>query len=259
MDKLHNKKSKGNSKKDIFYLLLFVCLCVVATTAGILSMKNKNVKPNVAKAPTTQSQPVAKNVDETKDKKETKIENANLVKKKQNEINKNSVAANTKPAKVSFSKPLEGKVVTNYTGSKNVAKTEEGARSILGIYVASEKPNAKVLASADGVVVFAGMEDEYGEKVILDHGNGYRTIYSNLSEKDLPKVNSKVKKGEAIGSVGTTAKNIYDVPNLLDNKTALYFQIEKLTKESDGKKNYIDVNPNDYIKYESKEDTKKDK
>ncbi|WLR48567.1 peptidoglycan DD-metalloendopeptidase family protein [Halobacillus litoralis] len=62
----------------------------------------------------------------------------------------------------------------------------------------------KTIKSADnGKVVEAGYRNSFGNKVVIDHGNGYETIYAHLSSIDVTK-GQTVKKGEKIGVMGTT-------------------------------------------------------
>jgi murein DD-endopeptidase MepM/ murein hydrolase activator NlpD len=60
-----------------------------------------------------------------------------------------------------------------------------------------------VYASGKGVVTFAGWEGDYGQNIIINHGNGYVTRYAHLS-KIAVKVGQTVLKGDYIGNVGET-------------------------------------------------------
>lgn len=62
-----------------------------------------------------------------------------------------------------------------------------------------------VRAAAAGVVVQAsgGWNGGYGTMVVVDHGNGFRTLYAHLSRLNVS-VGQTVEQGEVIGAVGTT-------------------------------------------------------
>jgi septal ring factor EnvC (AmiA/AmiB activator) len=60
-----------------------------------------------------------------------------------------------------------------------------------------------VHAAAAGTVAFADWDGGYGEKVDIDHGNGYHTWYAHLSKMDV-QVGQYVHKGQEIGLVGST-------------------------------------------------------
>ncbi|PJZ68557.1 peptidase M23 [Leptospira perolatii] len=62
---------------------------------------------------------------------------------------------------------------------------------------------APILASADGVVSFAGVNGGYGNSVIIDHGNGYRTMYAHCAKITVEE-GTKVRAGTVIGAVGRT-------------------------------------------------------
>jgi murein DD-endopeptidase MepM/ murein hydrolase activator NlpD len=65
-----------------------------------------------------------------------------------------------------------------------------------------------VLAADSGTVVIAGWPDNsgYGNRIILDHGNGYRTLYGHLS-KIYVVPGQTVARGNAIGKMGSTGRS----------------------------------------------------
>lgn len=64
---------------------------------------------------------------------------------------------------------------------------------------------ARVVASQDGQVLFAGIRAGYGRLIILDHGQGLTSWYAHLDEM-LVKPSEKVHRGELIGKVGNTGR-----------------------------------------------------
>ena len=62
-----------------------------------------------------------------------------------------------------------------------------------------------VCAAADGEVESIEQDDLYGTTVVISHGNGIKTVYSNLADTPTVAVGDKVKSGAVIGSVGKTA------------------------------------------------------
>lgn len=65
-----------------------------------------------------------------------------------------------------------------------------------------------VLAAGDGTVVYAGWNSPdpyfgYGQMILIDHHNGYATLYGHLSQLEVHK-GEKVTAGEEIGISGTT-------------------------------------------------------
>ena len=67
------------------------------------------------------------------------------------------------------------------------------------------KPGTPVLAAGDGVVVFAGRQNGYGNVVYVDHGGGVITRYAHLRRIETRK-DMTVTAGERIGQVGSTGR-----------------------------------------------------
>lgn len=62
-----------------------------------------------------------------------------------------------------------------------------------------------VVAASDGEVVSVTQDDLYGTTVVIDHGEGIKTTYSNLADTPTVAAGDMVKGGDVIGSVGKTA------------------------------------------------------
>ena len=63
-----------------------------------------------------------------------------------------------------------------------------------------------VYATGDGKVVAMGWETGYGNRIVIDHGFGYQTVYAHLS-KFRTKLGKKVLRGEVIAEVGSTGRS----------------------------------------------------
>lgn len=63
-----------------------------------------------------------------------------------------------------------------------------------------------VVAAADGVVLSAGWQNDFGNLIEVDHGDGLTTRYAHLSRMNA-KAGSLVKRGERIGAVGSTGRS----------------------------------------------------
>jgi murein DD-endopeptidase MepM/ murein hydrolase activator NlpD len=76
----------------------------------------------------------------------------------------------------------------------------------LGIDIAAGL-GASVYAADSGVVVFAGPAfGGYGNMIMIDHGNGYQTLYAHLSAVYVG-CGSSVLQGQVIGSAGSTGNS----------------------------------------------------
>ena len=62
---------------------------------------------------------------------------------------------------------------------------------------------ANILAANSGTVLITAFTTGYGNKIVIDHGGGYVTLYAHCS-KILVKEGQEVKQGDVIGLVGST-------------------------------------------------------
>lgn len=74
-----------------------------------------------------------------------------------------------------------------------------------GFDIASRK-GTPVLATADGVVTFAGKKGLLGRTIVIDHGHGMKTRYGH-NHKLLKKRGDKVKRWETIALMGSTGRS----------------------------------------------------
>jgi len=66
-------------------------------------------------------------------------------------------------------------------------------------------PGAPIRATADGVVVFAGMKGGYGRTIQIQHEYGFQTLYAHCSRL-VAYEGKKVNKGEIIAFLGRTGR-----------------------------------------------------
>lgn len=97
-----------------------------------------------------------------------------------------------------FAWPADGGYISSGRG-------ERWGRLHNGIDIA--RPETLTIKSADhGVVKAAGAAGTFGNRVVVDHQNGYETIYAHLSKIDV-KTGDKVPKGTKLGDMGTTGRS----------------------------------------------------
>jgi murein DD-endopeptidase MepM/ murein hydrolase activator NlpD len=70
----------------------------------------------------------------------------------------------------------------------------------------SARLGAPAHATADGVVIFSGKQNAYGNLVEVDHGHGLVTRYGHLGKMHV-KVGEKVKRGQTIAEIGNTGRS----------------------------------------------------
>lgn len=106
--------------------------------------------------------------------------------------------------------PLPGTLLTPFG-----ARLPDG-RSSNGVLIAAAA-GTPVRAVADGTVVFAEWMTGYGLILIIDHGNGYMSLYGH-NEALLKKVGDRVSRGDVIASVGNSGGQ---------GRSALYFELRR--------------------------------
>ncbi len=106
--------------------------------------------------------------------------------------------------------PVAGGLLASYGG-----RLPDGRRSD-GVLIAAAAGTA-VKAVADGTVVFADWMTGYGNILIIDHGNGYMSLYAH-NDGLLRDAGDAVKRGDAVASVGTSGGQ---------EQPALYFELRR--------------------------------
>jgi murein DD-endopeptidase MepM/ murein hydrolase activator NlpD len=77
----------------------------------------------------------------------------------------------------------------------------------LGIDIGGSAGNA-IYASDNGVIVYSGWNDYgYGNMVVIDHGNGWQTLYAHLLGDLLPGCGTSVYQGDMIAYMGSTGNS----------------------------------------------------
>lgn len=90
-----------------------------------------------------------------------------------------------------FKWPIRGKVIENF---------KPGRGGFGGITIQAE-PGAAIRAVAAGKVVYAGQMRGYGQIVIVDHGDGYASVYANDGKLRV-KEGKKVRAAQRLATVG---------------------------------------------------------
>jgi murein DD-endopeptidase MepM/ murein hydrolase activator NlpD len=72
----------------------------------------------------------------------------------------------------------------------------------------ANRGGGNILAADSGKVIVSGWPDNwgYGNRIVIDHGNGYQTLYAHLSRLSVV-VNQTVKRGDVIGQMGSTGRS----------------------------------------------------
>lgn len=109
------------------------------------------------------------------------------------------------PEDVVFIWPVSGEIVTPHSPATLIFdKTMGDWRTHGGIDIASSL-GTKVLSCANGTVTEVREDARYGTTVVIDHGAGVVSTYSNLAGTPTVNVGDAVTMGSVIGSIGSTA------------------------------------------------------
>ena len=106
--------------------------------------------------------------------------------------------------------PVSGSLLAAFGG-----RLPDGRRSD-GVLIAAAAGTA-VKAVADGTVVFADWMTGYGNILIIDHGNGYMSLYAH-NDSLLRAAGDAVRRGEELAAVGSSGGQ---------ERPALYFELRR--------------------------------
>lgn len=111
--------------------------------------------------------------------------------------------------------PVMGKVLEAYSADKPVYDvTMDDWRVHDGVDLAGTVGTA-VKACASGTVSDIKIDDMLGQEVVIDHGNGLKSLYANLSTQVTVKKGQTIEVGNTIGCIGQTAEaEIAEAPHL---------------------------------------------
>ena len=120
-----------------------------------------------------------------------------------------------KKEELKFIKPVEGETVREFAKEKLVySETLKEWITHNGIDIKAEKKTI-VKASEKGIVKSIKNDPRYGITVVIEHEEGYVTVYSNLLTAEFVKEGEKVESEQTIGTVGNTAAfEVSDEPHL---------------------------------------------
>lgn len=251
--------------KDGFYFILFICVCIVAIAAVMVSKDNlkdmsddsqkegedfiileNEFEEDVLEEDTIEIAKIEDNKHE--DLQEIAEENAkeDLVEEDIKEEIKETDNSETEDIKKedetittlseketeNMVMPVSGTIGTEYTEDNLIySETLDEWTSHKGIDIMAAE-GTEVVAALSGNVSDVYEDPLWGIVVIISHGDNLYTKYANLSEEGLIEKGDNVNKGDVIGKVGTTAA----VEMMMDPH--IHFEVIK-----DG----VSVNPNEYI------------
>lgn len=133
-----------------------------------------------------------------------------------------------------WSLPVEGEIIVKHSGNELIySKTLGDFRKHSGVDIRADMLS-KVYSAERGIVKEKKNDAMMGITIVIDHQNGFCSVYSNLSTAEMVEVGQKVEKGTVISGIGDTALSE------TGEEAHLHFELLK-----DG----APVNPEDYLPF----------
>lgn len=227
-------KKKNNGLKKVLYIYGGVFLLLVITCITVYSVYNKklaeaakqsllatekleNIVPNNAIADVSKElskgieEAIMENAENAKKQIEEKVEETD--EPEQVEETEAEPVEEIKP--LEFIYPVEGEITKEFATEKLVfSETLQEWITHNGIDIKAER-TAIVKATEDGTVTSIKNDPRYGLTVIIEHREGYKSIYSNLLTAEFVSEGDIIAKGQTLGTIGNSAIfEIADEPHL---------------------------------------------
>ncbi len=261
------EKHENNSFKRLVYIAATMVVIILATFIITFIVYNNKLKNSGYSSLTTEeiadlvpnndeflkeanqyveeaSSDIGKSIEEAinsmeKEKVELKEENINssvIEKETNSKVEKVENESKEKEEIVKdpeFSKPVDGEIMRGFAKDSLIySDTLEEWITHLGIDIKADRTTI-VKSSESGKVTSIKNDPRYGLTVVVEHVNGYKTVYSNLLTTEFVTEGEDVDKGQSLGTIGNSASfEIVDEPHL-------HFEILK---------DNVNVDPNIYLK-----------
>lgn len=233
--------SKENSKaKYLLYVSGVSLIVIIATfiitsavynnnlekysTSGLTSEQMASLVPNLENETEEASTSIGKNINEVIEEIE-EVEGNSITEEDENLLPTNSEEVeNIKEVSQvveevipdpTFIKPVEGEIIKEFAKDSLVySKTLDEWITHYGIDIKADRTTV-VKASAPGTVQAIKNDPRYGLTIIVEHVNGFKTVYSNLLSTEFVSEGETVEEGQSLGTVGNSAAfEIADEPHL---------------------------------------------
>lgn len=149
------------------------------------------------------------------------------------ETDEKETEEDSKEIEPTFSMPVEGEIIKEYAKDKLIySDTLKEWITHAGIDIKADKTTI-VKSSESGKIKSIKNDPRYGLTVVIEHNNGYSSVYSNLLTAEFVTIGENVEKGQTIGTIGNTAT--FEMAD----ESHLHFEILK---------DNVQIDPNMYIK-----------
>ena len=216
------QKFKSFLKKNVYYIIMAVCLLAIAgmITATVLLNKSQSTKEGINDTleqvtPTTSDlTDKEKEGDKTPEPTSKEDENKDKETEKETEGEKeNEQPTNTEPTPVAivFDAPVAAvDIACDYSMDALVWNSTLQHSAVHNGIDFRGADGTDVLCVYDGVVTAVGYDVLNGYTVTVQHNDTLYTSYGSMNEPTV-KVGQNVRKGEVLGTMGNTASKEYSM------------------------------------------------
>lgn len=213
-------KNKNGLSKSYYRLFLAMFALAIISTAFVLQKYNVSNIENFVTYSLDKDQETVKassSIDSKDMIKEAVLKEENTKQTIKQEENKSTVKKEEVVVvpKLEFCSPLDGEISKIYSIDKVIySKTLESWKTHDGVDIKGEIGTG-VVSIEKGKVEKVYEDSFLGYTVVVDHGQGYQSVYANLSENIPVKVGQIVTKKQLIGQISNTSiGEIKDEPHL---------------------------------------------
>ena len=179
----------------------------IETTGSTISKTIEQAQEEINKIEENKTENETEIINETTETSNTEenIQEVETVTEVQEEVKKELI----------FAYPVEGEILRDYAMDELIfSETLDEWTVHQGMDIKADRTTV-VKASEAGTVAAIKNDPRYGLTVIIEHEDGFKTIYSNLLTTEFVVEDEKVEKGQSIGTVGNSAVfEIADEPHL---------------------------------------------
>ncbi len=214
--KFRKTEKNSDSRSTLAVILAISFLLVIISGAAAVMNKEKAEEDPPSKVTENKYTGDEKSDDIKKDQTIKVEDNENSTVNSNTENGGNSDKEEKTPTV--FVYPCEKEIVCNYSGTTPVfSDVLADWRTHQAIDYAETEP-FEVKAAADGKVEDIYTDGLMGVTVLIDHGDGIKTVYQSLADSPTVKTGDEVKGGQIIGLSGKSA-----VSEKYDDKNMLHF------------------------------------
>ncbi|MBE7064952.1 MAG: M23 family metallopeptidase [Ruminococcaceae bacterium] len=193
-------------KTNGYYLILIVCVFAVCI-AGIAILEHKSnddTSTLLNKDPVSADLIPTASMPQSTDSQQSSANGGSTSVSKPVKPSATAPQGTAEPEKLTLAKPVSGKILVEFSDKKLVYnKTLKEWKVHPAIDIAGKK-GEDVKCAVTGTVIDIKSDPLYGTTIIIDNGNGTKTIYCGIAAMNDLTVGKQVTTGSVLGTLGDT-------------------------------------------------------